>query len=125
MYEGVTAVIEAKPTELPVQSSYFQAEVEIDGKQYPMKWDDKRHVFYYETKLDKGLVRGKVHMNIKGFYRQTKEFKIETAEKPKLSLQTVTKDYEEKVTNLENSKPFVLRPQLDGKPMTEEAVKNY
>ncbi|PFT63965.1 hypothetical protein COK67_17425 [Bacillus cereus] len=123
MYGGVTAVIEARPTELPVQSSYFQAEVEIDGKQYAMKWNDKRHVFYYETKLGKGLVRGKVHMNIKGFYRQTKEFKIETAEKPKLSLQTVTKDYEEKVTNLENSKPFVLQPQLDGKSMTEEAVK--
>ena len=31
MYEDVTAVIEAKPTELPVQSSYFQAEVEMDG----------------------------------------------------------------------------------------------
>ncbi|PGB02079.1 vWA domain-containing protein [Bacillus toyonensis] len=123
MYEGVTAVIEAKPTELPIQSSYFQAEVEIDGKQYPMKWDDKRHVFYYEMKIGKGLVRGKVHMNIKGFYRQTKEFKIETTEKPKLSLQTVTKDYEEKVTNLENSKPFILHPKLDGKPMTEEAVK--
>ncbi|MGK8829582.1 vWA domain-containing protein [Bacillus paranthracis] len=123
MYEDVTAVIEAKPTELPVQSSYFQAEVEIDGKQYTMKWDDKRHVFYYETKLTKGLVRGKVHMNIKGFYRQTKEFKIETTKKPKLSLQTVTKDYEEKVTNLENSKPFIIQPQLDDKPMTEEAVK--
>ena len=54
MYEGVTAVIEARPTELPVQSSYFQAEVEIDGKQYAMKWNDKRHVFYYETKLVKG-----------------------------------------------------------------------
>ncbi|PRT03416.1 vWA domain-containing protein [Bacillus wiedmannii] len=123
MYEGVTAVIEAKPTELPIQSSYFQSEVEIDGKQYPMKWDDKKHVFYYETKIDKGLVRGKVHMNIKGFYRQTKEFKIEVTEKPKLSLQTITKDYEEKVTNLENSKPFIIQPQLDGKPMTEEAVK--
>ncbi|MGE1214734.1 vWA domain-containing protein [Bacillus toyonensis] len=123
MYEGVTAVIEAKPTELPIQSSYFQAGVEIDGKQYPMKWNDKRHVFYYETKIGKGLVRGKVHMNIKGFYRQTKEFKIETTEKPKLSLQTVTKDYEEKVTNLENSKPFILQPKLDGKPMTEGAVK--
>ncbi|WP_242302229.1 vWA domain-containing protein [Bacillus cereus group sp. BfR-BA-01361] len=123
MYEDVTAVIEAKPTELPVQSSYFQAEVEIDGKQYAMKWDDKRHVFYYETKLTKGLVRGKVHMNIKGFYRQTKEFKIETTKKPKLSLQTVTKDFEEKVTNLENSKPFIIQPQLDDKPMTEEAVK--
>lgn len=123
MYEGVTAVIEAKPTELPIQSSYFQAEVEIDGKQYPMKWDDKKHVFYYEMKVDKGLVRGKVHMNIKGFYRQTKEFKIEVTEKPKLSLQTITKDYEEKVTNLENSKPFIIQPQLDGKPMTEEAVK--
>ncbi|MDA1527346.1 VWA domain-containing protein [Bacillus cereus group sp. TH260-2LC] len=123
MYEDVTAVIEAKPTELPVQSSYFQAEVEIDGKQYAMKWDDKRHVFYYETKLTKGLVRGKVHMNIKGFYRQMKEFKIETTKKPKLSLQTVTKDYEEKVTNLENSKPFIIQPQLDDKPMTEEAVK--
>lgn len=123
MYEDVTAVIEAKPTELPVQSSYFQAEVEIDGKQYAMKWDDKRHVFYYETKLTKGLIRGKVHMNIKGFYRQTKEFKIETTKKPKLSLQTVTKDYEEKVTNLENSKPFIIQPQLDDKPMTEEAVK--
>ncbi|HDR7793765.1 TPA: VWA domain-containing protein [Bacillus luti] len=123
MYEGTTAVIEAKPTELPVQSSYFQAEVEIDGKQYAMKWDDKRHVFYYETKLSKGLVRGKVHMNIKGFYRQTKEFKIETTKKPELSLQTVTKDYEEKVTNLENSKPFIIQPQLDGKPMTEVAVK--
>lgn len=123
MYEDVTAVIEAKPTELPVQSSYFQAEVEIDGKQHAMKWDDKRHVFYYETKLTKGLVRGKVHMNIKGFYRQTKEFKIETTKKPKLSLQTVTKDYEEKVTNLENSKPFIIQPQLDDKPMTEEAVK--
>ncbi|MFN0610249.1 vWA domain-containing protein [Bacillus anthracis] len=123
MYEGVTAVIEAKPTELPVQSSYFQAEVEIDGKQYAMKWDDKRHVFYYETKLTKGLIRGKVHMNIKGFYRQTKEFKIETTKKPELSLQTVTKDYKEKVTNLANSKPFIIQPQLDGKPMTEEAVK--
>ncbi len=123
MYEDVTAVIQAKPTELPVQSSCFQAEVEIDGKQYAMKWDDKRHVFYYETKLTKGLVRGKVHMNIKGFYRQTKEFKIETTKKPKLSLQTVTKDYEEKVTNLENSKPFIIQPQLDDKPMTEEAVK--
>ena len=123
MYEGVTAVIEAKPTELPVQSSYFQAEVEIDGKQYAMKWDDKRHVFYYETKLAKGLVRGKVHMNIKGFYRQTKEFKIKATKKPELSLQTVTKDYKEKVTNLENSKPFIIQPQLDGKPMTEEAVK--
>ncbi|CUB33356.1 vWA domain-containing protein [Bacillus cereus] len=123
MYEGVTAVIEAKPTELPVQSSYFQAEVEIDGKQYAMKWDDKRHVFYNETKLTKGLIRGKVHMNIKGFYRQTKEFKIETTKKPELSLQTVTKDYKEKVTNLENSKPFIIQPQLDGKPMTEEAVK--
>ncbi|MCB4844815.1 VWA domain-containing protein [Bacillus tropicus] len=123
MYEDVTAVIEAKPTELPVQSSYFQAEVEIDGKQYAMKWDDKRHVFYYETKLTKGLVRGKVHMNIKGFYRQTKEFKIETTKKPKLLLQTVTKDYEEKVTNLENSKPFIIQSQLDDKPMTEEAVK--
>ncbi|WP_410979834.1 vWA domain-containing protein [Bacillus cereus] len=123
MYEDVTAVIQAKPTELPVQSSYFQAEVEIDGKQYAMKWDDKRHVFYYETKLTKGLVRGKVHMNIKGFYRQTKEFKIETTKKPKLSLQTVTKDYEEKVTNLENSKPFIIQPQLDDKPITEEAVK--
>ncbi|HDR5584081.1 TPA: VWA domain-containing protein [Bacillus anthracis] len=123
MYEGVTAVIEAKPTELPVQSSYFQAEVEIDGKQYAMKWDDKRHVFYYETKLTKGLIRGKVHMNIKGFYRQTKEFKIETTKKPELSLQTVTKDYKEKVTNLENSKPFIIQPQLDGKLMTEEAVK--
>ncbi len=123
MYEGVTAVIEAKPTELPVQSSYFQAEVEIGGKQYAMKWDDKRHVFYYETKLTKGLVRGKVHMNIKGFYRQTKEFKIETTKKPELSLRTVTKDYEEKVTNLESSKPFIIQPQLDDKPMTEEAVK--
>ncbi|GAB6417475.1 vWA domain-containing protein [Bacillus cereus] len=123
MYEGLTAVIEAKPTELPVQSSYFQAEVEIDGKQYAMNWDDKRHVFYYETKLTTGLIRGKVHMNIKGFYRQTKEFKIETTKKPELSLQTVTKDYKEKVTNLENSKPFIIQPQLDGKPMTEEAVK--
>ncbi|HFJ9453964.1 hypothetical protein CN488_16110 [Bacillus anthracis] len=123
MYEGVTAVIEAKPTELPIQSSYFQAEVEIDGKQYPMKWDNKKHVFYYEMKVDKGLVRGKVHMNIKGFYRQTKEFKIETTKKPELSLRTVTKDYEEKVTNLESSKPFIIQPQLDDKPMTEEAVK--
>ena len=48
MYEGVTAVIEAKPTELPVQSSYFQAELEIEGKQYPMKWDDKN--MYFTTK---------------------------------------------------------------------------
>ena len=125
MYEDVTAVIEAKPTELPVQSSYFQAEVEMDGKQYAMKWDDKRHVFYYETKLTKGLVRGKVHMNIKGFTDRRKNLKIETTKKPKLSLQTVTKDYEEKVTNLENSKPFIIQPQLDDKPMTEEAVKNY
>ena len=31
-------------------------------------------------KIAKGLVRGKVHMNIKGFYRQTKEFKIEVTE---------------------------------------------
>ncbi len=76
------------------------------------------------TKLStKGLVRGKVTYEHKGVYRQTKEFKIETTKKPALSLRTVTKDYEEKVTNLESSKPFIIQPQLDDKPMTEEAVK--
>ena len=54
MYEGVTAVIEAKPTELPIQSSYFQAEVEIDGKQYAMKWDDKNMYFTTKRRLIKG-----------------------------------------------------------------------
>ncbi|EOW9528649.1 vWA domain-containing protein [Bacillus cytotoxicus] len=123
MYEGTTAIIEAKPTELPIQSSYFQAEIEIDGKLYPMKWDDKRNVFYYETKVEKQFIRGKVHMNIKGFYRQTKEFRIQPESRPKLSLQTLTKDYQEKVTNLTNSKPFVMQPLLNGKPMTEAEVK--
>ncbi|PEB52306.1 hypothetical protein CON65_23095 [Bacillus pseudomycoides] len=123
MYEGTTAIIEAKPTELPIQSSYFQAEIELGGKLYPMKWDDKRNVFYYETQVGKQPVRGKVHMNIKGFYRQTKEFRIESLPKLKLSLQTITKDYEEKVTNLDNSKPFVLQPLLNGEPMKEAEVK--
>ncbi|MEY8349499.1 vWA domain-containing protein [Bacillus cereus] len=123
MYEGTKAVIEAKPTDLPIQSSYFQAEIELDGKLYPMKWDDKRKRFYYETQVEKQPVRGKVHMNIKGFYRQTKEFRIDPVPKAKLSLQVITKDYEEKVTNLEKSKPFVLQPLLNDEPMTEMEVK--
>ncbi|CAI8980784.1 MULTISPECIES: vWA domain-containing protein [Bacillus] len=123
MYEGTKAVIEAKPTDLPIQSSYFQAEVELDGKLYPMKWDDKRHVFYYELQIKNQFVRGKVHMNIKGFYRQTREFRIDPMPKAKLSLQVITKDYEEKVTNLEKSKPLVLQPLLNGEPMTEVEVK--
>ncbi|WP_459500146.1 vWA domain-containing protein [Bacillus sp. C1] len=123
MYEGTTAVIEAKPTELPVQTSYYQAEIELDGKSYPMKWDKKRKVFYYETQVEKQLIRGKVHMNIKGFYRQTKEFRIQSEQKKKLSLQVITKDYKEKVTDLEKSKPLVLQPLLSGEPMTEVEVK--
>ena len=123
MYEGTKAVIEAKPTDLPIQSSYFQAEVELDGKMYPMKWDSKGKRFYYETQVGKQAVRGKIHMNIKGFYRQTREFRIESVPKPKLSLQVITKNYEEKVTNLEKSKPFVLQPLLNGEPMTEVEVK--
>lgn len=123
MYEGTKAVIEAKPTDLPIQSSYFQAEVELDGKLYPMKWDDKAHVFYYELQIKNQFVRGKVHMNIKGFYRQTREFRIDPIPKAKLSLQVITKDYEEKVTNLDKSKPFVLQPLLNGEPMTEVGKK--
>ncbi len=75
-------VIEEKPNELPFVFNFRQREIE--GK-ICMKVDDKRHVFYYETKLTKGLIRGKVDMNIKGFYRQTKEFKIETTKKPKIT----------------------------------------
>ncbi|MDM5155720.1 vWA domain-containing protein [Bacillus sp. DX1.1] len=123
MYEETKAVIEAKPTDLPIQASYFEAQVELDGQLYPMKWDEKRHVFYYEMQIKKQAVRGKVHMNIKGFYRQTKEFRIDSMPKPKLSLQVITKDYEEKVTNLEVSRPFVVQPLLDDEPMTEAAVK--
>ncbi|KEK22264.1 vWA domain-containing protein [Bacillus gaemokensis] len=123
MYEGTKAVIEAKPTDLPIQPSYFQAEIELDGRLYPMKWDEKKHVFYYELQVGKQIVRGKVHMNIKGFYRQTREFRIGTLPKPKLTLQAITKEYEEKVTNLEKSKPFILQPLLNGEPMKEAEVK--
>ena len=123
LYEGTTAIIEAKPTDLPIQASYFQAEIELDGTVYPMKWDEKRHVFYVEKQIEKQIVRGKIHMNIKGFYRQTKEFSIDSMQKLSLSLQVKTKDYQEKVTNLNESKPFVVQPLLDDKPMTEEAVK--
>ncbi|CAM4244211.1 membrane protein [Bacillus manliponensis] len=123
MYEGAVAIIEAKPSNIPIDSSYFTAEVEIDNKLYKMKWDEKRKVFSYSLKIPKKQVSGKVHLNIKGFYRQTKEFHITSIPNPKLSVQSITNHYEEKVTQLQNSKPFVLQPLLDGKEMSEEEVK--
>lgn len=123
MYEDTVAIIEAKPSNIPIDSSYFTAEVEIDDKLYKMKWDEKRKVFYYELHINKQAVRGKVHLNIKGFYQQTKEFHITSIPTPKLSVQVITNHYKEKVTNLKNSKPLVLQPLLDGEEMSEEAVK--
>ncbi|MDP7980818.1 vWA domain-containing protein [Bacillus sp. WLY-B-L8] len=122
-YEGQTAVIEAKPTNIPVDASYFTAQIEINGQMYAMKWNGERKAFYYETNVGKELVRGNVHMNIKGFYRQTKEFYIQSVPKPKLSLQVVTTNYTEKVTNLKHSAPFIIQPLLNNEAMSEAEVK--
>ncbi|MEH7463920.1 vWA domain-containing protein [Bacillus thuringiensis] len=122
-YEGQTAVIEAKPTNIPVDASYFTAQIEINGQMYAMKWNGERKAFYYETKIEKESIRGNVHMNIKGFYRQTKEFYIQSVPKPKLSLQVVTTNYTEKVTNLKYSEPFIIQPLLNGEAMSEAEVK--
>ncbi|WP_020061923.1 vWA domain-containing protein [Bacillus sp. 123MFChir2] len=122
-YEGQTVIIEAKPTNVPVDASYFTAQIEINGQMYTMKWNGERKVFYYETKIEKESIRGNVHMNIKGFYRQTKEFYIQSVPKPKLSLQVVTTNYTEKVTNLKESAPFIIQPLLNDKAMSEAEVK--
>ncbi|ENQ3078206.1 VWA domain-containing protein [Bacillus cereus] len=122
-YESQTAVIEAKPTNIPVDASYFTAQIEINGQMYAMKWNGERKAFYYETNVGKELVRGNVHMNIKGFYRQTKEFYIQSVPKPKLSLQVVTTNYTEKVTNLKHSAPFIIQPLLNNEAMSEAEVK--
>ncbi|MFI8706759.1 vWA domain-containing protein [Bacillus sp. NPDC077411] len=122
-YEGQTAIIEAKPTNVPVNTSYFSAQIEINGQMYAMKWSGERKAFYYETKIGKESVRGNVHMNIKGFYRQTKEFYIQSVPKPKLSLQVVTTNYTEKVTNLKHSEPFIIQPLLNDEAMSEAEVK--
>ncbi|WP_028400104.1 VWA domain-containing protein [Ectobacillus panaciterrae] len=124
MYEGSTVIVEAKPNELPVNSSYFAASIVQNGKSEPMKWDDLRKTFQYEMKVGTEPIRGNVSMNIKGFYQQTKEFRISPVPKPKLSLQVETKDWREKVTDLSESSPIVLQPLLDGKPMTAEEIKN-
>ena len=123
IYEGQTAIIEAKPTNVPVDASYFTAQIEINGQMYAMKWNEERKAFYYETKMGKESVRGNVHMNIKGFYRQTKGFYIQSVPKPKLSLQVVTTNYTEKVTNLKHSAPFILQPLWNDKAMSEAEVK--
>ncbi|MCP1124389.1 VWA domain-containing protein [Bacillus sp. 3103sda1] len=123
IYENQTAIIEAKPTNVPVDASYFNAQIEINGQMYSMQWDGKRKVFYYETKIGRDAVHGNVHMNIKGFYRQTKEFRIQSVPKPKLSLKVVTTNYKEKVTNLEHSAPFIIQPLLNEESMSEAEVR--
>ncbi|PEA53354.1 hypothetical protein CON64_18890 [Bacillus pseudomycoides] len=122
-YEGQTVIIEAKPTNVPVDASYFTAQIEMNGQMYTMKWNGERKAFYYETKIEKESIRGNVHMNIKGFYRQTKEFYIQSVPQPKLSLQVVTTNYTEKVTNLKYSAPFIIQPLLNGEAMSEAEVK--
>ncbi|MEH6891555.1 vWA domain-containing protein [Bacillus sp. JJ864] len=122
-YEGQTVIIEAKPTNVPVDASYFTAQIEMNGQMYTMKWNGERKAFYYETKIEKESIRGNVHMNIKGFYRQTKGFYIQSVPKPKLSLQVVTTNYTEKVTNLKYSGPFIIQPLLNGEAMSEAEVK--
>ncbi|MGG2014749.1 vWA domain-containing protein [Bacillus sp. S10(2024)] len=122
-YEGQTAIIEAKPTNVPVDASYFTAQIEINGQMYTMKWNGERKAFYYETKIGTESVRGNVHMNIKGFYRQTKEFYIQSVPRPKLSLQVMTTNYIEKVTNLKHSAPFIIQPLLNDEAMSEAEVK--
>ncbi|MDC2866564.1 vWA domain-containing protein [Bacillus sp. BP-3] len=122
-YEGQTAIIEAKPTNVPVDASYFTAQIEINGQMYTMKWNGERKAFYYETKIGTESVRGNVHMNIKGFYRQTKEFYIQSVPRPKLSLQVMTTNYIEKVTNLKHSAPFIIQPLLNNEAMSEAEVK--
>ncbi|HDX9579985.1 TPA: VWA domain-containing protein [Bacillus pseudomycoides] len=122
-YEGQTAIIEAKPTNVPVDASYFTAQIEINGQIYAMKWNGERKAFYYETKIGKESIRGNVHMNIKGFYRQTKEFYMQSAPRPKLSLQVMTTNYTEKVTNLKHSAPIIIQPLLNDEALSEAEVK--
>ncbi|MFX3623401.1 MAG: VWA domain-containing protein [Ectobacillus sp.] len=123
MYTGDTAIIEAKPDQLPVNPSYFSAFIEQNGKQTEMKWNETRRSFIYEIKIGKQPARGNVSMNIKGFYRQTKEFHIDQVAKPKFSLRIKTGAWKEKVNELMKSPPIVLQPLVNGKPMTAEEVK--
>jgi hypothetical protein len=124
IYENSTVVIEAKPNELPVNSSYFAAELQQDGAAHEMKWNEERKAFQYELKVGTEPVHGNISMNIKGFYQQTKEFRISPVAKPELSLKAETKNWKERVTSLSDSPPIVLQPLLDGKPMTKEDVKD-
>ena len=48
-------------------------------------------------------------MNIKGFIDRRKNLKLKQLRNRNYHFKLLQKDYEEKVTNLENSKPFVLQ----------------
>ncbi|MFD3445691.1 vWA domain-containing protein [Microbacteriaceae bacterium 4G12] len=121
-YSESTILIEAKPNDIPVDVSYFAAEIELQGQRHAMKWDPKRRAFQYEVKLGNEPIRGQIYMSIKGFYQQNKEFKIVPVSKPALSLQVITKDWRKKVTDLDDTSPLIVQPLLNGQPMSEEEV---
>jgi hypothetical protein len=122
LYAGSTVVIEAKPNDLPVDALYFSSSIEYNGNSASMRWNEKRKAFQYEIKLSAAPVRGSIHMNIKGFYRQSKEFRITPVPKPKLSIAVLTNDWNERVNHLTESKPIIIQPLLNGKEMKDTEV---
>jgi len=122
LYADSTVVIEAKPNDLPVDALYFSSEIQYNGNSASMRWDEKRKAFQYEMKLSTAPVRGSIHMNIKGFYQQSKEFRITPVPKPKLSIAVLTNDWSERVNRLTESEPVIIQPLLNRKEMKEDEV---
>ncbi|MCP8969161.1 vWA domain-containing protein [Ectobacillus ponti] len=123
VYDGSTVIVEAKPSEVPANPAYFSASVEMGGSSEPMNWNRERQAFQYELKAGSSDIRGNISMNIKGFYQQTKEFRIQPKPKPVLTLQVMTQDWRAPVTELGGSPPLVIRPLQDGKPMEAAEVE--
>lgn len=122
LYTDSTVVIEAKPNDLPVDALYFSSTIEYNGNSASMRWNEKRKAFQYEMKLSTTPVRGSIHMNIKGFYRQSKEFRITPVPKPKLSIAVLTNDWNERVDRLTESNPIIIQPLLNRKEMKDAEV---
>lgn len=122
LYVGSTAIIEARPTDLPIHPTDYTASYKQNGQTFEMKWNEERKAFQYTTTVGNELLQGNVVMSIKGFYQQTKEIRIHPVSKPTFTLQLLTSNWKDNVANLSNSPPIIVQPLLDGKPMSEADI---
>ncbi|MGG3469075.1 vWA domain-containing protein [Neobacillus pocheonensis] len=103
--------------------SLFEVEAQIGKVSIPLKYDRKLNKFIGDFTINqKNNIPVNVKVNIKGFYQKEKETSLKALPTRKLSLVANTDAWSAPLDKLNQAKPLVITPMVNGEEMTSEEL---